>query len=123
MDHIMVQTEMGETCTQFIHLEDYQNRKEEACRNVGKCLMCKAFEDMHQMNIAYSDEHTMGMTQWIHTMRKNQIWREATTEKRFFMVCTQLSTVAMRKERGDVSQYEAVRMSKAETEEMVRTNQ
>eukprot|EP00972_Heterocapsa_arctica_P019457 2870962-Heterocapsa_arctica.AAC.1 len=123
MDHIMVQSEMGETCTQFLHLEDYRNRTEEACRNVGTCLMCKGIDDTHQMNIAYNDEHTMGMTKWIKAMRKDKEWTEATTANKFFMVCAHLSTTAMRKERGEVSQYGAVRMSKEETKEMIRTNQ
>eukprot|EP00972_Heterocapsa_arctica_P031279 4605004-Heterocapsa_arctica.AAC.1 len=39
------------------------------------------------------------------------------------MACAHLSTAAMRKERGDISQYGAVRISKAETKEMIRTNQ
>eukprot|EP00972_Heterocapsa_arctica_P018489 2732007-Heterocapsa_arctica.AAC.1 len=36
MDHIMVQAELGVTCTPFSSLEDYQNRKTDAwdCRKV-----------------------------------------------------------------------------------------
>eukprot|EP00972_Heterocapsa_arctica_P076944 11349233-Heterocapsa_arctica.AAC.1 len=56
-------------------------------------------------------------------MRKDKAWTEATTDNKFFMVCAHLSTLAMRKERGDISHYGAVRRSKAETKEMVRNNQ
>eukprot|EP00972_Heterocapsa_arctica_P034810 5124777-Heterocapsa_arctica.AAC.1 len=123
VDHLMVQAELGVTCIPFSNLEDYQNHKTEACGLPGKCLMCKAFLDVHQMNNSYDPEHTMGMTNWIRTMQKSEEWNHASTEKKFILACVKLSTVAMKKERKDVSQYGAVRMSKEETEEMVRTNQ
>eukprot|EP00972_Heterocapsa_arctica_P058890 8678559-Heterocapsa_arctica.AAC.1 len=39
------------------------------------------------------------------------------------MVCTLLSTPAMRQEKKDVSHYGAVRMTKKETTDIIRTNQ
>eukprot|EP00972_Heterocapsa_arctica_P087019 12827879-Heterocapsa_arctica.AAC.1 len=70
------------------------------------------------MDKAYTQEHTVGMTRWIKTIQQTEEWKKASTEKKFTMTCLHLSTVAMRKERKDVSQYGAVRMSKEETEEM-----
>eukprot|EP00972_Heterocapsa_arctica_P045348 6693906-Heterocapsa_arctica.AAC.1 len=77
---------MGGICTQFSNLDDYRCRKEEACKTPGTCLMCKGFDDAHQMSIVlYNSDDTMGMTYWIKRMRKEVEWAEATTEKKFFM--------------------------------------
>eukprot|EP00972_Heterocapsa_arctica_P086550 12758216-Heterocapsa_arctica.AAC.1 len=118
MDHIMVNSELGVTCRHFDNLEDYQINKKEVCGLPAKCLMCKSFMDVKDMEKAYSDGHSVGMRQWINIMQNNVEWQNASTKTRFFMVCTQLSSSSMKQERKDVSGYGAVRMSKEETDEM-----
>eukprot|EP00972_Heterocapsa_arctica_P014444 2125082-Heterocapsa_arctica.AAC.1 len=65
----------------------------------------------------------MGMTRWIKAMQNNKEWTNASLEKKFILTVMKLSTTAMKKERKDVAGYGAVRMSEAETEEMIRTDQ
>eukprot|EP00972_Heterocapsa_arctica_P002414 349099-Heterocapsa_arctica.AAC.1 len=77
--------------------------------------MCKGFDDTHQMMIVpFSSKYTAGMTEWIKRMRKDKEWTEGTIETNMFMVCAHLSTVAMKTGRNNISQYGAVRMTKAE---------
>eukprot|EP00972_Heterocapsa_arctica_P089489 13194786-Heterocapsa_arctica.AAC.1 len=56
-------------------------------------------------------------------MKKSKDWTEGTIEKKMFMVRAHLSTVAMKAERNYISQYGAVRMTKAEATEMIKNNQ
>eukprot|EP00972_Heterocapsa_arctica_P038374 5650766-Heterocapsa_arctica.AAC.1 len=72
MDHLMVQAELGVTCIPFHNLEDYQNRKQDACGLPAKCLMCKALMDVHEMDKAYTPEHTVGMTHWINIIQQTE---------------------------------------------------
>eukprot|EP00972_Heterocapsa_arctica_P036872 5429447-Heterocapsa_arctica.AAC.1 len=108
MDHLMVQTELGITCVPFVNLEDYHRNKKDTCGEKGKCLLCKAINDVHEMNMFYNTEHTMGMTQWIKTMQTNEEWKHASLEKRFILTCIKLSTRAMEDERKKVAGYGAV---------------
>eukprot|EP00972_Heterocapsa_arctica_P074447 10987132-Heterocapsa_arctica.AAC.1 len=124
MDHILMQSEMGEICAQFQNLDDYRARVTNACKSAATCLMCKGFEDTFQMTkTEYTQENTIGMTDWIQKMKGKKAWTEATTENKFFMVCGYIATAGMKKERGEVSQYGSVRMTKTEAKEMIRANQ
>eukprot|EP00972_Heterocapsa_arctica_P104614 15419476-Heterocapsa_arctica.AAC.1 len=122
MDHIMGAKEIGALCQQVDTLDDFKLQKKDLCGNAASCLMCKGLKDVKGLD-TYSEGYTTGMKRWTDVMQNNPEWQTATTRKKCFMVCTQLSTTAMKQERKDVSQYGAVRMSKEETNEMVRTNQ
>eukprot|EP00972_Heterocapsa_arctica_P026560 3911214-Heterocapsa_arctica.AAC.1 len=75
MDHIVVSSELGVICHHFDNLEDYQIHKKNVCAMPAKCLMCKGLMDMKDMEKAYSEEHALGMRQWINIMQNNAEWQ------------------------------------------------
>eukprot|EP00972_Heterocapsa_arctica_P037528 5525254-Heterocapsa_arctica.AAC.1 len=61
----------------------------------------------------------MGMTEWTKKMRSCREWMEGDIENNMLMTCCHLSTTQIKTEWNYISQYGAVRMTKAESIEMI----
>eukprot|EP00972_Heterocapsa_arctica_P069039 10202173-Heterocapsa_arctica.AAC.1 len=90
------------------------------CKKTGSCLLCKAIADAHEVQTFKTEKkHTQGMEDWLTQMKDEKRWTEATDELKMLRVCYHLSQSQMKAERKYISGFGAVRMTRAESIEMI----